>query len=152
MAFAVLRVNDSTLNAMGITYGPYHPTLALALPRAGGLRIPRDQAMVYQHLVPMLQQRARGGYIWASPDAPELYFLTGLRNPTRSLFDFFDDTTGRTARVLAALDARGVTVVALNARPAFSPAIPDDLVGALEARYPYAANVGPYQVRWRGTP
>jgi hypothetical protein len=152
LAFAVLRVNDGTLNAMGVTYGPYHPTLPMALPRAGGLRIPRDQALVYQRLVPMLRQRAKGGYTWASPDAPELYFLSGLRNPTRSLFDFFDDTTGRTARVLEALDARGVTAVALNARPAFSPALPDALVDALEARYPYAANVGPYQVRWRGTP
>jgi hypothetical protein len=152
VAFAVLRVNDSTLNAMGITYGPYHPTMPLALARGGGLRIPRDQAMVYQRLAPMLQHRAQGGYTWASPDAPELYFLTGLRNPTRSLFEFFDDTTGRTARVLTALDTRGVTAVVLNARPAFSPALPDALVDALEARYPYAANVGPYQLRWRGTP
>jgi hypothetical protein len=152
VAFAVLRVNDSTLNAMGITYGPYHPTAPLALARGGGLRIPRDQAVVYQRLVPMLRQRAKGGFTWASPDAPELYFLTGLRNPTRSLFEFFDDTTGRSARVLAALDARGVTAVVLNARPAFSPPLSDSLVGALETRYPYATNVGPYQVRWRGMP
>jgi hypothetical protein len=152
VAFAVLRVNDSTLNAMGITYGPYHPTMTLALSRGGGLRIPRDQAMVYQRLVPMLRQRAKGGYTWASPDAPELYFLTGLRNPTRSLFEFFDDTAGRSARVLEALDAHGVTAVVLNARPAFSPALPAALVEAVEARYPFATNVGPYQLRWRELP
>jgi hypothetical protein len=152
VAFAVLRVNDSTLNAMGVTYGPYHPTMPLTLPRGGGLRIPRDQAVVYQRLVPMLRQRAEGSYTWASPDAPELYFLAGLRNPTRSLYDFFDDTTGRTSRLLQVLDARSVTAVVLNARPAFSPAPPEDLVEALEARYPYATNVGPYQLRWRGRP
>jgi hypothetical protein len=152
VAFAVLRVNGATLNSMGVTHGQYHSTVPMGLARGGGLRIPRDQAMVYRRLVPMVEQRAQGGYTWASPDAPELYFLTGLRNPTRSLFDFFDDTTGRTTRMLEALNTHGVTAVVLNARPAFSPALPDALVEALETRYPYAANVGPYQVRWRGAP
>jgi 4-amino-4-deoxy-L-arabinose transferase-like glycosyltransferase len=149
VAFAVLRVNDSTLNAMGITYGPYHPTAAIGLSRGGGLLIPRDQAMVYQRLVPMLRQRARGGFTWASPDAPELYFLTGLRNPTRSLFDFFDDPTDRSARLLATLDAYAVTAIVLNDRPSFSPLPQDDLVAELERRYPFATNVGPFQLRWR---
>jgi hypothetical protein len=152
IAFAVLRVNDSTLNAMGITYGPYHQTMSLALSRGGGLRIPRDQAVVYQRLVPMLQHRARGGYTWASPDAPELYFLTGLRNPTRSLYEFFDDPDAHSTRLLAALDRHEVTAIVLNSRPAFSPLPPVELVAELEKRYPYATNVGPYQLRWRGTP
>ena len=29
-------------------------------------------------------------YIFAGPDTPEIYALTGLRNPTRSLFDYLD--------------------------------------------------------------
>jgi trans-aconitate methyltransferase len=80
---------------------------------------------------------------------PEVYFLSGLKNPTRSLFDFFDDTTDRTARILGALDSHGVTAVVLNHYPAFSPKPSHDLVQAIEQRYPYAINVGPYQVRWR---
>ena len=98
---------------------------------------------------PMLRARAKGGYTWASPDCPEVYFLSGLKNPTRTLFDFFDDTTGRTPRILEALEKHGVTVIVLNAGPAFSVLPPDDLVAELERRYPYAANVGPFHVRWR---
>jgi hypothetical protein len=148
LTFAALRVNDSTLYAMGIAYRPYLRTMPLGLPR-GGIDVPVVHAEAYRVLVPFLRAHARGGYIWASPDCPEIYFLSGLRNPGRSLFDFFDDTTGRTTRVLEMLDRHGVTVIVLNARPAFSPAPTDDLVAALESRYPYARNVGPFHVRWR---
>jgi hypothetical protein len=78
-----------------------------------------------------------------------MYFLSGLRNPTRSVFDFFDEPGGRTGRVLAALDARGVTAVVLNRLPTFSPPLTPDLIARLEQRYPYAADFGPFQLRWR---
>lgn len=146
--FPVLRTNDSTLYTMGLYYAPYLRTVPLGLAR-GGIEVPVVHAEAYRKLVPLIRARARGGYLWASPDCPELYFLTGLKNPTRSLFDFFDDTTGRTTRVLETLESHGVTVIVLNARSAFSPPPSEDLVAELEKRYPYAANVGPFQVRWR---
>ena len=148
IAFAVLRMNDSTLYTIGISYQPYLRTMPLGLPR-GGIDVPIVHAEAYQRLIPLLRARARGGYTWASPDCPEIYFLSGLKNPTRSLFDFFDDTTGRTDRVLQALERRGVTVVVLNARAAFSSTLSDELVAAIEQRYPFATNVGPFHVRWR---
>ena len=148
VTFAALRVNDSTLYAMGIAYRPYLRTMPLGVER-GGLDVPVVHAEAYRTLVPLLRAHARGGYIWASPDCPEIYFLSGLRNPGRSLFDFFDDPAGRTQRVLDMLDTHGVTVIVLNARPAFSPAPTEDLIAALESRYPYARNVGPFHVRWR---
>jgi hypothetical protein len=148
LAFAVLRMNDTPLYGMGTVYWKYWPTRRLANTRAG-IEIPLDHAMMYEYVIPLLRSRARGGYTWASPDAPEIYFLSGLRNPTRTLFDFFDDPTDRSARVLRAIEAHGVTAIALNRRPAFSEPIPDDLVNELERRFPFAANVGPTQVRWR---
>jgi hypothetical protein len=147
-AFAVFRVNTSLLFGMGVLYVPYPPTASIGVPRAG-LRIPDHEAGMYHVAVTMLQQHARGGYTWASPDCPEIYFLSGLRNPTRSLFDFFDDATGRTPRILQALDRHGVTAVVLNRAPQFSPQVADDLVAAIEQRYPYGANVGKFQVRWQ---
>jgi hypothetical protein len=53
------------------------------------------------------------------------------------------------ARVLQALDSHGVTAVVLNRVPQFSPALADELIVQLEARYPFAANVGNFQLRWR---
>ncbi|NUP70770.1 MAG: hypothetical protein HOQ16_06110 [Gemmatimonadaceae bacterium] len=147
-AFAVFRVNTSLLFGMGVLFVPYPPTASIGVPRAG-LRIPDHEATMYHVAVTMLQQHARGGYTWASPDCPEIYFLSGLRNPTRSLFDFFDDPTGRTPRILAALTRHDVTAVVLNRFPQFSPHVADDLVTAIEEQYPYGADVGKFQVRWR---
>ena len=148
IAFAVVRMNDSTLYTIGISVQPYLRTMPLGLVR-GGIDVPVVHAEAYRQLIPLLRSRARGGYTWASPDCPEIYFLSGLKNPTRSLFDFFDDTTGRTDRVLQALERHGVTVVVLNARAAFSSTLTDDLVAAIEKRYPFATNIGPFHVRWR---
>jgi hypothetical protein len=147
-SFAIVRTNDTTLYTMGLRYAPYLRTAPLGLER-GGIDVPVVHAEAYRHLVPFVRSRAKSDYIWASPDCPEIYFLTGRRNPTRSLFDFFDDTTGHTARVLEALDAHGVTVVVMNARSAFSPPISADLVAELVRRYPFAGNIGPFHVRWR---
>ena len=148
LAFAVGRANQSTLYTMAVRYQPYLPTTLLNLPR-GGIEVPTFHAEAYEQLIPLLRARAHGGYTWASPDVPEIYFLSGLRNPTRSLFDFFDDTTGRSARILQALESHGVTAIVLNRMGAFSPPPSDDLVIALEKRYPYAANVGLFHLRWR---
>lgn len=147
-AFAVVRTNGSPLYRMGEAYLAPVPSQPLAMERAG-IDIPSYQAPAYRGLVTMLRQRARGGYTWASPDCPEIYFLSGLRNPTRSLLDFFDDPRQRGPRLLGALAAHDVTAIVLNRMPAFSPPLTNDLVVALEQRYPFAADFGPFQLRWR---
>jgi len=148
LAFAVTRLNPASLYTMSAAYRPYVATRPLPLAR-GGLRVPAEHAETYGHVVGLLRLHARGGYTWASPEMPEIYFLAGLRNPTRTLFEFFDDPTDHTARTLRALDSRGVTAIVLNRLPRFSPPLADDLIAGLEARYPYASNIGPFQVRWR---
>ena len=147
-AFAVLRINPGELDSMGTVYRPHLPTTALAVER-GGIQVLQSYAGVYNALVPMLRAHARGGYTWASPDTPEIYFLTGLNNPTRSFFEIFDDSANTDDRVLRALDAHGVTAIVLNARPAFSRAVSQPFYLQLAARYPSSQWVGPYQLRWR---
>jgi hypothetical protein len=84
-----------------------------------------------------------------APDAPDVYFLSGRRNPTRTLYDLFDDLTLRTARVLSALREKDVRVVAINTGLEFSNVVSDDLRAALEREYPRAESVGGFEVRWR---
>jgi hypothetical protein len=148
IAFAVLRVNTSLLFGMGVLFQPYPPTAALMMPR-GRLEVPARDAEMYHAVTMILRRHAKGDYTWASPDCPEIYFLSGLRNPTRTLFDFFDDPVRRTERVLASLDRHAVTAIVLNRAPQFSDNLPDDLVAELERRYPLGANAGKFQVRWR---
>jgi hypothetical protein len=111
--------------------------------------VPRVQAIVYNYAISLLLEHARGGYTWASPDCPEIYFLSGLRNPTRTLFEFFDDPSTRTERVMRALDAHGVTAIVLNTTPGFSPGVSYDLGVRLAQRYPAAEQVGNFIVMWQ---
>jgi hypothetical protein len=147
-AFAVMRVNPGELDQMGSVYRPHLPTTALTVDR-GGIDVLESYAGVYNALVPMVRAHARGGYTWASPDTPEIYFLTGLRNPTRTFFEIFDDSTNTEDGVLRALDAHGVTAIVINARPPFSRGVSRRVFRQLAARYPLSQWVGPYQVRWR---
>jgi hypothetical protein len=98
----------------------------------------------------MVEELARGPWVYATPDAPEIYVLTGRRNPTRSLFEFLDpEPDTRVRRVLEALDRTGVNVVVINRRPFFSGPVSPELVAGLQARYPVAREVGRFLVVWR---
>jgi hypothetical protein len=150
LAFAVVRMNSAAPYGMGRFY--FADSSITFDPLAGGhaqVETPRVLAREYQAITYLLRTHARGGYTWASPDSPEIYFLAGLKNPTRSFYEFFDDSTGHSARILHALEAHDVTAIVENKKPAVSAPFPPDLVAALESRYPHAAEIGPYQVRWR---
>lgn len=148
IVFAVVRVNGTPLQSMGVAYQPPFPMEPLALER-GGVVVPTVQARAYQELIPLLKAHARGGYTWAAPDAPEVYFLSGLRNPTRSLYEFFENPVGYQERTLALLEKHGVTAVVVNRRPFFSPGTTMAMYRAIALRYPHSRIVGPFDVRWR---
>ncbi len=80
---------------------------------------------------------------------PQIYFLTGYGNPTRSLFEFFDDTTGCSTRILRALDEHHVNLLVLNISPQLSPRIPLEFYRQMARRYPNSARVEPYLIKWR---
>jgi len=130
-------------------YEPRPSTERLQLER-GRIRVSTEEKAEYERLAVMLSERSLGtGVTFVTPDAPEAYFLSGLRNPTPVFYDFLDDPEGRTARILAMLEEEDVRVVALNRSPQFSGRPPDDLIAGLENLYPQAANVGRFIVRWR---
>jgi hypothetical protein len=121
----------------------------LAVPRTG-LTVSAGDARNYQKAVALLSAHSpAAGYIYAAPDCPELYFLTDRRNPTRTLFDFFDDTTGRDDRIERDLADHHVNAIAINRTPEFSHPIDDTLAGVLGATYPDSTVVGNFVVRWR---
>jgi hypothetical protein len=136
---------------MGSFFRPYTPLASLTMSRAGGLRVPPRMSDEYKQLVETVRRHdgRNDAYIYAAPDVPEVYFLTGLRNPTRTLYDFFDDPNARTARVLGALREKDVRVVAINTGPGFSKPVSGELRAALEREYPRVEGVGRFEVRWR---
>jgi len=115
----------------------------------GRLRVSAEEKSVYESLAATLVARAPNGVMYATPDAPEAYFLSGLRNPTPVLFDFFDEPLGRTERILRVLYEEDVRVVVLNQSPHFSGPPPPELIRALEANYPNGTLIGRFIVRWK---
>jgi hypothetical protein len=143
LLFAIVRL-EPTLGGRDI-----YDTAQLDLPRGGPKVAPNINAR-YRQLRTLVRAHAQGDYIYAGPNSPQVYFFTGFRNPTPTLYEFFDDTAGRNARVLHAIDARHVTAVVINNKVDSTSGPIDPLLRqALDDRFPLAQTVDNYEVRWR---
>jgi hypothetical protein len=145
--FAILLMNPVAGWNLGFRYYHGSPLVKLHLPRAG-IRVSPGDAQLYQRVVSELREAAGPGAIWAGPDAPELYFLGGFRNPTRVLFDFLGSPEVGDS-LLWLLESRDVKAIAINHGPSFSPPLPASLVQSLRARYPDGEMFGRFEVRRR---
>ena len=131
---------------MGDYYAAHPPTEPLQLER-GGIRVVPQEKTEVETMAAYVAQFATGDYILALPDAPEVYFLTAKRNPTRTLFDFFDEREGRVDRIIEALDHHQVNLVVLNDGPAvFSEPPPPAPLEVLMERYPLAVRTGRFLI------
>ena len=137
LLFGVQRLNP-ILN-------PPAQTARLTLSRVGGLSVYPEQAHLYQELIPVILAHAVGAYTYATPDCPEVYYLSGLLNPTRTQYDFFDDTENRTRRILGILENHNVNVVVINEEPAFSQPVPAALLEALDERFTHSTDIGHFE-------
>jgi hypothetical protein len=146
--FGVLALNTQSIHELGLTAARAEPLRPLNLPR-GGVLVPASDAFEYEAVVKTLTSHARGGFTFAGPDVPEIYFLAGLRNPTRSLFDFLEPSATGADRVLAAIDDRHITAVVTNGKVRYSSPLSPDLEAGLESRFPAARTIGRLTVRWR---
>jgi hypothetical protein len=147
LVFAVAWTNGRGVNQLGFAAPHPERLVRLALPHAG-LRVPEPDARLYETLVDSLRRHSRGAYTFAGPDAPEIYFLSGLRNPTRALFEFTEDHQYDPVATIALLRDRGVTAIVINQDPKFSDPLSGPLQAALAREYPRAASLGQFQLRW----
>jgi len=148
LLFAVGWIHPGFIYDMGLHYSRDAQTVPLAVAR-GGLLVSAEDADVYSRLVALVRSQARGPWVYATPDCPEVPYLTGLKNPTRTLFDFFDDPEGRTARILSVLDRDSVHVAVIDRKAEFSGPPPADLEAGLVRRFPNRITIGRFDVRWR---
>ena len=87
--FYIFWVRDIKIDVLGLRYEKAPKWGILNLER-GDMYTRAPIANTYNTLVPFIQNRASSKYLYATPDVPDLYFLTGLNNPTRTLWDLFD--------------------------------------------------------------
>ena len=146
--YAVFELTPGFLYHMAYKYAPDSQTVRLSLPRAGGLRVTAESAREYEELDSLIRQHARGEYIFAKPDSPEVYFLSGFHDPTGISYDFYEDASGRTQRALAAIELHNINFIVLHHGRGIAP-IADDLKTALEHEFPNRADAGGFEVRWK---
>ncbi len=123
-------------------------TTPLELER-GGIRVSATDGALYSQLVSVVEEHVGQGGIYVTPDAPEVYFLTGRPNPTPTFYEVLDPEPPSVAEVEAMLAEVQVSVVVVNTQPIFSPTVPPDVLEILLRRYPESRTVGHFIVRWR---
>jgi len=144
--FAVLSLNRGYPWNIGLVHQEVVFDAPLALPRAS-LVVGKADAVTYRRLVELVQAHATGPFIHAFPDCPEVYYLSGFRNPRGANFDFFAPLS-RDA-MAGMWDRLGISVVVLNRGPLFTPAPDADVLAVTRARFPSGETVGRFEVRWR---
>jgi hypothetical protein len=149
LLFGVVSLNAGGVSDVGSRAGHADLTHTLRMPR-GGLDVSRYRQHEYDRLISLVRRHADGSkYIYATPDSPEVYFLSGFENPTKTLFEFLDVHPSPARRLVGILIRRTVNVVVINQIPPLSGPTPPWLRHALTARYPHTAMAGQFLVRWR---
>ncbi len=145
--FATLFINRSYGWNLGVKFLPYSPGSQLELPR-GGLWVPEDDERTYGEVVRVLQQHAAGGTIYAGPDCPEVYFLSGFLNPTRAVFEFLTPVRQDEDWMANLLSDGSVRAAVVNTAPLFSPRLSPGVLALLERRFPNSRRIGRFVVRF----
>ncbi len=143
LVFAICRLPQPDPRLMDGCYEPNFPTATLSLQRCG-LEVYAEDARIYQELDDVIQAHsATGSFIYAVPDCPEVYFLSAHRNPTRTFYELFEQTTpgvGAAYR-LTMLQQHRICLVVVNHHPSFSPPLSADELVALGDRYPHKVQI-----------
>jgi hypothetical protein len=147
LVFGLVRVTPGSVESFGSRFIPTDETVRLKLER-GGLRVRAADAERYEALIGAVQVLAQGRTLWAGPDAPEVYFLSGVPNRTRTLFDFLDGGAGAVP-LIERVRAIGATLVVLNLRPDFSGPPTAATIAALQGDFQNVRSVPGFLVFWR---
>ena len=148
VAFAVLRLNPAYVFGIGREPGVYRAPHRLALER-GGLLVPEPDGRDYEQLIAAIREVDGGRDLYAAPDCPEVYFLSGHRNLFRAFIDFQDRHYERYDLILRRIEENGVRAVVVNGRPSFSRRLRGEFLAELTHRFPRSREIGRFTLRWR---
>jgi hypothetical protein len=113
----------------------------LGLKRAS-LAVPAFEGRLYRSMIEEVQRRSEpGSAILAMSDCPEVYFLAERRNPTRTLYDFFDadfkaDSDARRSRILSLVQEQNIRCIVFRWRGEFSGELDRRLVDSIVELFP----------------
>lgn len=120
----------------------------LAVPR-GGLLVTTYDSGRYTRLLELVERHRAQGTVYAGPELPEVYFLSGTRSPGRDSYSLFARDVRDSTELPGAFDAAAANVIVIKTRPMFTVPLRDDIYRWLTIRYPQSATMDTLQVRWR---
>jgi hypothetical protein len=147
-AFGWMRLHGTAMITVGWQYEPTPAVVPLTLERAG-LRVGNWDAGLATDLVTRVTTLAPGRTMWAGPDAAEVYFLSGVPNRTRVLFDFLATDSTASWSVARRAIGSGATLVVLKHDPVFSHNPTRADLDALRDAYPNASRMNGFTIFWR---
>lgn len=149
LLFALLRTNPGYVYRLGYHFERYDPRAVLDLPRAGGLRVTAEDAELYGSLIPLIQEKSGGKPIYAGPDCPEIYFLSGLEEVTPDGAVLHRDPMLRPEELLRSLEENGTRAVVLSQKPAWATKIRPEVFAQFEKLFPHSRGIGRFVARWK---
>lgn len=149
LIFVFCLVTPGFIYVMGYGYASDVQHSAMHVPGAGGLRVDPQSASVYGQLIPLIRAHAGSNEIYAAPDCPEVYFLSGYRNLTPDIYDFLDPRASDRQTILTIVANPRVHLVVLNDKPPLSAPIPDNLHSEIARLFAQGEMAGHFEVRWR---
>lgn len=118
--------------------------------KRASILIPTDQVTKFQAIAHLIRRHAGSADMTiAGPDAPELYYLSGVGNATPMIYDFLSTHAARNRAVVAAAHRRDVHVVVVNSVPEFSPPYDRSIVDMLDKLFPHHKVIQEFDIRWR---
>jgi hypothetical protein len=148
--FGIFVLRPGFINRVGARYEQDEQSTKLSLPRVGGLRVSKSSADEYNELIPFVRQLAGGQPILAGPDSPEIYFLSGLPNPTPIFFDFFHDANEYRELMRGEICRRSsIRVVVIKSSPLLSRYHRDILKSLVIDRFTHMRKFASFEVFWR---
>lgn len=118
-------------------------------PRAGGLRVSAADASTFATLDNLIRAHSKSEYIYAADECPEVYFLSGFRDPVAMLPERGYDSDHNAQRVLDVIHRHAINVVVLNLAAPFSGPVRPALKAEIEQEFLNGAQVGQFEVRWK---
>jgi hypothetical protein len=148
LAYILLIVMPGFIVKMAQAYRPNRQLAKLPIERAGGLRVYPGEAREYAELVALIRAHSRSAYIYAAPECPEVYFLSGSQDPM-PLGMVSGDSDEEVKRIVDALRRHQINLVVLNQAPQFSGAPSATLEVVMKREFPFTETSGNFEVRWR---
>ena len=120
----------------------------LAVPR-GGLLVTEYDSTRYTRVLELVASHRASGTVYAGPELPEVYFLSGTRSPGRDSYSLFAGEVSDSTQLPRVFDAAAANVIVVKTRPMFNVPLRDGIDRWLSIRYPQSETMDTLQVRWR---